>query len=149
MSILVDGIYTSRVLTSSISPVTVLFAAFRSRLPLGRSHNFALTINGGLHGSFTTVLPCFVSPHLAVDICLRLDWDGQYTGVAHRPWTAPDRSTKPFACCRGIYVPHSNDGPSCYFNDLGTRNRRCFPRGQCILIELCHVTLWDRHRILP
>ncbi|KAJ7280787.1 hypothetical protein C8J57DRAFT_1300075, partial [Mycena rebaudengoi] len=93
--------------------------------------------------------------------CGYLPWtglDGQYTGVAHRPQTAPNRSTKPFACCRGIYVPSSNDGPNCYFTD-----RRCFPRGQCVLTELsliftslslfpifrCHVTLWDRHHILP
>ncbi|KAJ7290674.1 hypothetical protein C8J57DRAFT_1276269 [Mycena rebaudengoi] len=115
----------SRVLTLSISPVTVLSAAFRSRLPLGRSRNFALTINGGPHGAFTT-----------------------YTGVSHRPRTAPDGSTKPFACCRGYLQLHRPP---------------LFPRGQCVLIELsliftslslfpifrCHVTLWDRHHILP
>ncbi|KAJ6544387.1 hypothetical protein B0H19DRAFT_1309833 [Mycena capillaripes] len=75
MSILVNGVYTSRLYTSSVSPVTVVSSAFvRSRLPPGQSRTFALTINGGIHGSFTAVLPCFVSPHLAVDICLGLDW---------------------------------------------------------------------------
>ncbi|KAJ6582383.1 hypothetical protein B0H19DRAFT_1229360 [Mycena capillaripes] len=75
MSILVEGAYTSRLLTSSVSPVTVVSSAFiRSRLPPSQSRTFALTINGGTHGSFTAVLPCFVSPHLAVDVCLGLDW---------------------------------------------------------------------------
>ncbi|KAJ7278763.1 hypothetical protein C8J57DRAFT_1304468 [Mycena rebaudengoi] len=144
-------------LTSSISPVTVLSAAFHSCLPLGRSRNFALTIDGGIfhHRATSTVL------RFPPSGCGYLPWtglDGQYTGVVHRPRTAPDRSTKPFACYRGIYVPSSNDGPSCYFTDC-----RCFPRGQCVLIELsliftslslfpifrCYVMLWDRHRILP
>ncbi|KAJ6561592.1 hypothetical protein B0H19DRAFT_1142153 [Mycena capillaripes] len=67
LSILVDGALTSCITTSSVSPVTVISSAFiRSRLPLNRSHSFALTINGGPHRSFTTVLPCFISPHLAV-----------------------------------------------------------------------------------
>ncbi|KAJ6496604.1 hypothetical protein C8R47DRAFT_1114766 [Mycena vitilis] len=74
MSILVRGVYTSSVYTSDVSPVTVISEAFRSRLPLVRSSGFALTVNGGPNGSFTTVLPCFVSPHLSVDICLGLDW---------------------------------------------------------------------------
>ncbi|KAJ6619347.1 hypothetical protein B0H10DRAFT_2189063 [Mycena sp. CBHHK59/15] len=75
MSILVNGVHTSRVLTSTVSPVTVLSSDFvRSRFPLWPSSRFALTVNGGPHGSFTTELACFISPHLSVDICLGLDW---------------------------------------------------------------------------
>jgi hypothetical protein len=44
----------------------------RSRLPLSCSGPFALTINSGSNVSFTAVLPCFVSPHLAADLCLCL-----------------------------------------------------------------------------
>ncbi|KAJ6505902.1 hypothetical protein C8R47DRAFT_1102763, partial [Mycena vitilis] len=68
-----NGLHTSRVYTSDFSPTTVLSASFAALLD--QSHTrFALTVNGGPRGSFTVVLPCFISPHLAVDICLGLDW---------------------------------------------------------------------------
>ncbi|KAJ6617356.1 hypothetical protein B0H10DRAFT_2033832 [Mycena sp. CBHHK59/15] len=35
---------------------------------------FALTINGGPHGSFTVELECTISSQLPVDISLGLDW---------------------------------------------------------------------------
>ncbi|KAJ6452724.1 hypothetical protein C8R47DRAFT_1168849 [Mycena vitilis] len=73
MSILVNGLHTSRVYTSDFSPTTVLSASFAALLDQSRTR-FALTVNGGPRGSFTAVLPCFISPHLAVDICLGLDW---------------------------------------------------------------------------
>ncbi|KAJ6470225.1 hypothetical protein C8R47DRAFT_1149068, partial [Mycena vitilis] len=72
-SILVNGLHTSRVYTSDFSPTTVLSASFAALLDQSCTR-FALTVNGGPRGSFTAVLPCFISPHLAVDICLGLDW---------------------------------------------------------------------------
>ncbi|KAJ6500221.1 hypothetical protein C8R47DRAFT_1068440 [Mycena vitilis] len=58
---------------SDCSPTTVLSASFAALLDQSRTR-FALTVNGGPRGSFTAALPCFISPHVAVDICLGLDW---------------------------------------------------------------------------
>ncbi|KAJ7939292.1 hypothetical protein B0H13DRAFT_1851024 [Mycena leptocephala] len=75
MSILVNGLYTCCVSTSPLLPVTVLSSAFlHSHFPRHRSRRFALTINGGPHGSFTAELECSISSSQSVDICLGLDW---------------------------------------------------------------------------
>ncbi|KAJ6631820.1 hypothetical protein B0H10DRAFT_1975260, partial [Mycena sp. CBHHK59/15] len=45
-----------------------------SCLLLSGHPRFALTINGGPHGSFTVELECTISSQLPVDISLGLDW---------------------------------------------------------------------------
>ncbi|KAJ6627930.1 hypothetical protein B0H10DRAFT_1992742, partial [Mycena sp. CBHHK59/15] len=63
-SILVAGVHTSLVALSS-HPVTAISAALINRIASNRCNDlFALTINGGPQGSFTTVLEC----------CLGSDW---------------------------------------------------------------------------
>ncbi|KAJ7875088.1 hypothetical protein B0H13DRAFT_1894294 [Mycena leptocephala] len=75
MSILVNSLYTCCVSTSPLLPVTVLSSAFlHSHFPRHRSRRFALTINGGPHGSFTAELECSISSSQSVDVCLGLDW---------------------------------------------------------------------------
>jgi hypothetical protein len=69
-SILVDGAHTSLVALSGL-PVTAVSALFVRRIaPNRRSNMLGLTINGGPHGSFTTVLECSVQQNLAVDVSL-------------------------------------------------------------------------------
>ncbi|KAF7359604.1 hypothetical protein MVEN_00684200 [Mycena venus] len=74
-SILVAGVHTSLVALSS-SSVTAVSASFLQKIaPDRRNDLLALTINGGPHGSFTTVLECSVQHNLALDVSLGLDWN--------------------------------------------------------------------------
>jgi hypothetical protein len=73
-SMLVAGVYTSLVALTRC-PVTAISAVFLNRVAPDRHSNLLpLTINGGPHGSFTTVLECSVHQDLAVDVSLGLDW---------------------------------------------------------------------------
>jgi hypothetical protein len=74
MSILMGSVYTSSVVLSP-SAQTILSQHFASsRFLLHTSSVYAFTINGGPHGSFTTVLECAVSSSLTTDVSLSLDW---------------------------------------------------------------------------
>ncbi|KAJ6602294.1 hypothetical protein B0H10DRAFT_2230178 [Mycena sp. CBHHK59/15] len=73
-SILVAGVHTSLVALSS-HPVTAISAALINRIASNRRNDlFALTINGGPQGSFTTVLECCVQQNLELDVYLGSDW---------------------------------------------------------------------------
>ncbi|KAF7371974.1 hypothetical protein MVEN_00055400 [Mycena venus] len=73
-SILVAGAHTSSV-TLSGPPVTAVSDLFVKIITPNRQNNLlALTINGGIHGPFTTVLECSVQPDMTVDVSLGLDW---------------------------------------------------------------------------
>ncbi|KAJ6626249.1 hypothetical protein B0H10DRAFT_2430022 [Mycena sp. CBHHK59/15] len=73
-SILVAGVHTSLVVLSS-HPVTAISAALINRIASNRRNDlFALTINGGPQGSFTTVLECCVQQNLELDVYLGSDW---------------------------------------------------------------------------
>ncbi|KAF7372162.1 hypothetical protein MVEN_00075300 [Mycena venus] len=73
-SILVAGAHTSSV-TLSGPPVTAVSDLFvKSITPNRRNNLLALTINGGIHGPFTTVRECSVQPDMNVDVSLGLDW---------------------------------------------------------------------------
>ncbi|KAJ6576816.1 hypothetical protein B0H10DRAFT_2236193 [Mycena sp. CBHHK59/15] len=76
MSILVNSMRTSRVKISATNSQTVLSSGFVSSLsvPHPPGSSFTLTINGGPHGSFTTVLPCTISTSTPLDVCLGSDW---------------------------------------------------------------------------
>ncbi|KAJ6561946.1 hypothetical protein B0H19DRAFT_1375222 [Mycena capillaripes] len=75
MSILTSGVYTSSVVTSLSSSVTVLSSEFVwTRLCSPNSNRFAFTVNCGPHGSFTMELACSVSSTLATDVSMGLDW---------------------------------------------------------------------------
>ncbi|KAF7358124.1 hypothetical protein MVEN_00860500 [Mycena venus] len=75
MSILVGAVHTSSVALSQSSAETVLSRRFvSSHFPSHPSSLYAFTINGGPHGSFTTVLDCTVSSSLTTDVSLGLDW---------------------------------------------------------------------------
>ncbi|KAJ7110898.1 hypothetical protein C8R44DRAFT_883362 [Mycena epipterygia] len=91
MSILVDSVHTSGV-TLSTSAQSALSRHFvDSHFPSHRSSLYAFTINGGRHGSFTSVLDCAVSSTLDsdTDVSLGLDWKSSlhewYIGLGLSP----------------------------------------------------------------
>ncbi|KAJ6618089.1 hypothetical protein B0H10DRAFT_2189714 [Mycena sp. CBHHK59/15] len=85
LSILVNSMRTSRVKISATNSQTVLSSGFVSSLsvPHPPGSSFTLTINGGPHGSFTTVLPCAISTSMPLDVCLGSDW----TSCIREWWT--------------------------------------------------------------
>ncbi|KAJ7144379.1 hypothetical protein C8R44DRAFT_865312 [Mycena epipterygia] len=77
MSILVDSVRTSGV-TLSTSAQSVLSRHFvDSHFPSHRSSLYAFTINGGHHGSFTSVPDCAVSSTLDSDTDVSLGLDSK------------------------------------------------------------------------
>ncbi|KAJ6549176.1 hypothetical protein B0H10DRAFT_2243015 [Mycena sp. CBHHK59/15] len=95
-SILVAGVHTSLVALSS-HPVTAISAALINRIASNRRNDlFALTINGGPQGSFTTVLECCVQQNLELDVYLGSDWTSSV-----REWLI------------GLGLPHGVMAPKC------------------------------------
>ena len=77
MSILVNSVHTSQVEISATTSQTVLSSWFLSFLPPSEAFTFTTS---GPHSSFTVVLPCTISPLLASDVCLGLDWTSRVWG---------------------------------------------------------------------
>ena len=103
MSILVNSVRTSQVEISATTSQTVLSSWFLSFLPPSEAFTFATS---GPHGSFNVVLPCTISPLLASDVCLGLDWTSHV-----REWWARLGLTGDFIAADHIHA-HEASGVS-------------------------------------